>query len=154
MMEPGEIVVRLVETDAERDACYALRMRVFVDEQKVPPWEEVDDLDETADHFAATLDGTIVGTARLVDKGHGAGKIGRVAVEKEVRGRGVGDALMRAVMAHGFEQFQTLILDAQMYVIPFYERLGFVAEGPVFLDGGIEHRLMRSEKRDAASADK
>jgi predicted GNAT family N-acyltransferase len=139
--------VRLVENNAEREACYALRMRVFVDEQKVPPWEEVDDLDETADHFAVLLDGRIVGTARLVDKGHGMGKIGRVAVDKEARGFGAGKALMLAVMEFGFERFETLALDAQMYVIPFYERLGFVAEGPVFLDAAIEHRLMKKSVR-------
>ena len=142
----GAVTVRLVQTDLEREECYALRMRVFVDEQKVPPWEEMDDFDETADHFAAFRDGVIVGTARLVDKGNGVGKIGRVAVEKEARGLGIGKALMLAVMEHGYRQLHTFTLDAQVEAMPFYERLGFVAEGPVFLDCGIEHRCMTARR--------
>ncbi|MFY9494463.1 MAG: GNAT family N-acetyltransferase, partial [Limnochordia bacterium] len=35
------------------------------------------------------------------------------------------------------------IVDAQLQAIPFYSRLGFVAEGDEFLDGGIPHRRMR-----------
>ena len=56
----------------------------------MPPWEEMDAYDETALHFAALVDGQVVGTARLVDAGGGAGKVGRVAVKKEFRGGGVG----------------------------------------------------------------
>jgi predicted GNAT family N-acyltransferase len=138
------IIIRSIENDVERDACYQLRMAVFVEEQDVPPWEEMDAYDETAHHFAAIDDvtGRVVGTARLVDKGDGIGKIGRVAVHKDYRGQGIGRDLMWYVMGAGFRQFPTLALDAQVSVIPFYERLGFTAEGEVFLDAGIEHRLM------------
>jgi predicted GNAT family N-acyltransferase len=66
-----------------------------------------------------------------------------VAVLKEYRGRGLGRDLLCYIMEAGFQRFPTLILDAQLSVIPFYERLGFVAEGDVFLDAGIEHRRMR-----------
>jgi predicted GNAT family N-acyltransferase len=121
-------------------------MHVFVDEQGVPPWEEMDALDETADHFAALVDGRVVGTARLVEKTPGIGKIGRVAVEQEARARGVGRTLMIYVMDYGFERYETLALEAQVQVLPFYEKLGFVAEGPVFLDAGIEHRLMKMNR--------
>jgi predicted GNAT family N-acyltransferase len=138
------ITIRTIENDVERDACYQLRMVVFVDEQAVPPWEEMDAYDETAQHFAAIDDttGAVVGTARLVDKGEGAGKIGRVAVRKDYRGQGIGRDLMWYVMGAGFRRFATLVLDAQVSVIPFYERLGFTAAGEIFMDAGIEHRLM------------
>lgn len=138
--------VRKISSDADRDACYLVRMEVFVDEQAVPPWEEMDEHDETADHFAVEVDGKIVGTARIVDAG-GIGKIGRVAILKPYRGAGLGAELMQLVISEGFKRFETLILDAQVSVIPFYERLGFVAEGPVFLDCNIEHRKMKRRRK-------
>jgi len=123
-----------------------IRWKVFVEEQAVPPWEEIDEFDEDAEHFAVAVDDVPVGTARIVDKGGGVGKIGRVAVLSEHRGNGFGQALMEHVIDRGFQRFHTLILDAQMQVIPFYERLGFTAEGEIFLDCDIEHRLMRATR--------
>jgi predicted GNAT family N-acyltransferase len=136
------ITVRKVANSTEIDQCYLIRMAVFVDEQKVPPWEEMDAFDETADHFAVLVDGTIVGTARLVELEAGTGKIGRVAVMWEHRRAGLGRELMRCVIEEGHKRFETLILDSQVSVIPFYERLGFTADGEVFLDAGIEHQRM------------
>ena len=141
-----QLTIRKAETGEDRDTCYQIRMVVFVEEQKVPPWEEMDHFDEEAVHYLAEEGASPVATARLVDKGAGVGKIGRVAVLKEYRGRGVGLELMRRVMADGFNHFGALALDAQVQVIPFYERLGFVAEGDLFLDAGIEHRRMTLQR--------
>jgi predicted GNAT family N-acyltransferase len=146
-----EYEIAPVVTAEQREAVFAIRMLVFVEEQAVPPEEELDVYDLTADHFMARLRSTapddpagIVATARLVDKGAGLGKIGRVAVLKEHRGKGVGAALMRSVEAAARAQsFAELILEAQVYAIPFYEKLGYAAEGEVFDDCGIDHRLMR-----------
>ena len=140
-----------VLTSEEREQAFVVRMRVFVDEQKVPPEEELDAFDRTALHFLARQVPApphhptgIVGTARLIDKGNGQGKVGRVAVLPEHRGHGVGHLLMQAVEQLAQDRgFQELILEAQCHAIPFYEKLGYVAEGAVFLDAGIEHRLMR-----------
>jgi len=138
-----------LQTAAEREAVFAIRMTVFVEEQGVPAEEELDAYDVTAAHFLArsVTDPTpsgIVGTARLLDKGHGIGKIGRVAVLREYRGKGIGALLMRRIeqdaRAAGYTE---LILEAQCYAIPFYEKLGYIAEGDIFLDCDIEHRLMR-----------
>ena len=50
---------------------------------------------------------------------------------------------MACALDHAARASHTLaVLDAQVPVIPFYERLGFVAEGPVFDDAGIPHRRM------------
>jgi predicted GNAT family N-acyltransferase len=135
-------------TAAEREAIFAIRMTVFVEEQAVPAEEELDAYDLTAAHFLARrVDpnaAEIVGTARLLDKGHGVGKIGRVAVLREHRGQGVGALLMRRVeqeaRASGYTE---LLLEAQIHALPFYEKLGYIAEGDIFLDCNIEHRLMR-----------
>jgi predicted GNAT family N-acyltransferase len=134
--------IRRAVTGEDRDRCYLIRMEVFVEEQKVPPWEEMDHFDEEATHYLAEENGKAVGTARLVDKGDGVGKIGRVAVLRGARGTGVGRDLMRCILDEAGVQFHSYVLDAQVQVIPFYERLGFVAEGDVFLDAGIEHRRM------------
>jgi predicted GNAT family N-acyltransferase len=142
--------IAVINGSAERSAVFALRMVVFVEEQAVPPEEELDLYDITATHFrvkyasAVDLPETIVATARIVDKGHGAAKIGRVAVHKQYRGLGIGFALMREVERHAADSgFTEALLEAQCHAIPFYEKLGYVAEGDVFLDAGIEHRLMR-----------
>src|SRR5687767_14298637 len=136
------VEIRLINDASERDACYLVRMKVFVEEQNVPPWEEMDEFDESAEHFVAICDGKIVGTARLVDKGGGVAKIGRVAVIEEHRGRGLGKALMLAIAESARTRYHTLTLDAQLQVIPFYESLGYSAEGEIFLDANIEHRRM------------
>ena len=136
------VTIRIAATGDDRDKCYRIRMVVFVEEQKVPPWEEMDHFDEDADHYLVESGGEPVATARLVDKGDRTGKIGRVAVLMEHRRRGIGELLMRRLVQDGLARFETLVLDAQLLVIPFYERLGFVAAGGVFLDAGIEHRRM------------
>jgi ElaA protein len=141
--------IRRATTGEERDRCYQVRMAVFVEEQKVPPWEEMDHLDEDADHYLVEYEGRVVATARLVDRGDSTGKIGRVAVLREYRGRGIGRDLMRHVIRQAASRHARLVLDAQLQVIPFYERLGFVAEGDDFLDAGIEHRRMNLDCRAA-----
>ena len=123
-----------------------IRMEVFVDEQQVPPELEPDEYDADALHLLATEGetGPAVATARIVDKGNGLAKIGRVAVRKALRGKRIGDALMQFALQTATDHgFTVAALDAQTYVIPFYERLGFIAEGPVFDDAGIPHRHMR-----------
>jgi len=124
-------------------ACRALRRTVFIEEQGVSEADEIDDLDGQAIHLLATVDGVPMGSARLLTYGE-VGKIGRVCVLKAARGTGLGGALMRAAVA----QFRSLPgitkvkLGAQTHALGFYERLGFVAEGPEYMDAGIPHRDM------------
>lgn len=135
---------QLAETDADRQACFAIREAVFIHEQNVPPDLEMDEYDAMATHFLLRdNDGTPLATARLLDKA-GVAKIGRVAVLKDSRGRGLGLLLMRAVLDEARRRgFREAVLDSQTYAIPFYERLGFVAEGDEFDDAGIPHFRMR-----------
>ena len=160
--------VVIVKTDRERAVIFEIRMKVFVEEQNVPVEEELDAYDATATHFAviraddiswgiapneaeggakkALSEPRAIGTARMIDKGAGIGKIGRVAILKESRGKGLGFLLMRSIEAEAKQLgFKTLILEAQLYAVPFYEKLGYVAEGEIFLDANIEHRLMKKE---------
>jgi len=132
------------ETDKARAACFAIRRKVFIEEQQIPEAEEWDAHDDTCIHYLAEDAEGPTGTARLIAKGSSA-KIGRVAVVQTARGTGLGAAMMRAVLEDAQGQgFTEAELEAQTYAIPFYERLGFVAEGPEFDDGsGILHRQMR-----------
>ncbi len=127
---------------AELAAVLALREAVFVVEQSVPVDEEIDGLDGAARHVSLRLDGDVVGTARLrvVD---GVAKIERVAVDRSRRGHGLGRRVMGAIEAAAAEVgCAHARLAAQLRVLEFYEGLGYVAEGDVFLDAGIEHRWM------------
>lgn len=126
-------------------ACHALRRLVFVDEQRVEAALEWDDLDALAEHFLARRaeDGLAVGTARLRVEA-GRAKAERVAVRAEARQSGIGRFLMRALEERARTQgCDEVLLNAQLTALPFYEALGYVAEGPVFEEAGIDHRAMR-----------
>lgn len=133
-----------IERTKDLAACRAIRHAVFVVEQNVPEAEEWDDLDADSIHLLATgPDGTALGTARLIQRGE-TGKITRVAVLKEARGTGLGAALIREAMRvfSTLPGITRLQLGAQNHAIPFYEKLGFAAYGPEYLDGGIPHHDM------------
>lgn len=124
----------------EQAALIALRTRVFVDEQGVPPAIEIDGLDPDCVHVVAeTPAGAVIGTGRLLPEG----RIGRLAVERAWRRRGVGRALLDALVACARERgFATVELHAQTRAIGFYAAAGFAARGPEFDDAGIPHRRM------------
>ncbi len=135
--------VRMATSQDER-RWYAVRHRVFVIGQEVPWEEDFDGLDPECGHFLAEdLQGEPIGAARLRVTDSGLPKAERVAVLESWRGRGVGRALMEALEASAFQQgHATMSLNAQIDVIPFYERLDYVVEGPVFYEADIPHRRM------------
>ena len=152
----GPACVAQAQTPTELHAAFEIRHRVFVVEQHVALDLERDEDDSLATHFLATVQGVPVGTARLVSKGGGRAKVGRVAVLASARGLGIGRALMEAIHQLGVPPLKgaaggvgepitgarELYLDAQVQVIPFYESLGYVCEGDEFEDCGILHRRM------------
>mgnify|MGYP002637214174 FL=1 len=125
------------------DTCLKLRFEVFVREQKVPFHEEHDSADDSATHILASVDGVPVGTARIVFFNDIA-KIGRVCVRKSERGTGLGAKLINACLkeAEARGGVNKAKLGAQIQALGFYQKLGFEAFGPVYLDAGIEHRDM------------
>jgi predicted GNAT family N-acyltransferase len=134
--------VRLAASFDDLCACIRIRAVVFVIEQGTPLDEEFDEHDRSAYAYLAIHEGEAVGTARLIPLGSGLAKIGRVAVLRRWRGKGVGTALMRHIVATHGREHDRLVLDSQVGAIPFYERLGFEAGGEVFMDAGIPHRRM------------
>jgi predicted GNAT family N-acyltransferase len=137
-----------VASAADLPALLALRHEVFVIGQDVPPDLEVDGLDPICTHFVAREGAAIVGTARLRVTEDGHAKAERVAVSASHRGRRIGAAVMAALEAEAARLgHDEIVLNAQVAVIPFYEGLGYAAEGPVFDDAGIDHRKMRKSLR-------
>lgn len=131
----------------EADAIRRIRLAVFVDEQHVPADEEYDAIDEVALH-AAVYDpaGRAVATGRFFEDTPGVGRIGRMAVLREARGTGAGRLLMELFMAEARRRGYTrVVLGAQCHAIPFYQRFGFTAEGPEYMDADIPHRFMVAE---------
>jgi predicted GNAT family N-acyltransferase len=128
----------------DRPAIAALRTRVFVEEQGVPPEIEQDDADATAVH-AVSRDaaGTVVATGRLVER-NGIAVIGRMAADPAVRGRGHGAAVLaelhRQAVLRGYRQVE---LHAQVGARGFYERAGYTAVGEEYEEAGIAHVTMR-----------
>lgn len=136
------VQVRTISSTLQLEKAYAIRIRVFVKEQRVPAEIELDSDDQRAIHFLAYVSGKAVGTARVVQR-RASAKIGRMAVVKSYRGKGVGQKLLRRAITTAIKQgAQRIYLHAQVPVIGFYESLGFHAVGPVFDEAGIPHRKM------------
>lgn len=152
--EDVSCTVRPAEDPADLEACFRVRKEVFVGEQGVPEEIEYDAHDATAVHvLAVRADGVPLGTGRLLVgeaavEHHGddpsVGSLGRLAVTREARGRGIGAALVRALEdAARARGLSAMDLHAQSHALRFYERLGYTAYGPEFEEAGISHQAVR-----------
>ncbi len=137
-----------VATPADWPEVTALRTRVFVEEQGVPPEIERDAADATAVHvlsrgLSGDVAGRVVATGRLL-LGEGTASIGRMAADPRVRGRGHGAAVLaelhRQAALRGVREIE---LHAQVTARSFYERAGYTAVGEVYEEAGIAHLTMR-----------
>jgi predicted GNAT family N-acyltransferase len=137
-----------VATVADWPEVAALRTRVFVEEQGVPPEIERDDRDATAVHaLSRDEDGRVVATGRLLvgtDPVTTPATIGRMAADASVRGRGHGAAVLaelhRQAALLGVREIE---LHAQLTARRFYERAGYTPVGEVYEEAGIAHITMR-----------
>lgn len=135
-----EIKYIIADWEKHKEELSSVRYEVFVIGQNVPLELEVEEADKFYTHILATAEGKPVGTARLTKDGH----IGRVAVLNEYRQYGIGKEMMRQIEEVAFELgFNSLELNSQCHAVPFYEKLGYMTYGEIFLDAGIEHRHMR-----------
>lgn len=141
-----EIIVKKITNESQLQHAFKIRTTVFVEEQNVPPQDELDEYENTAVHFLAYANDQPVGTARYryTDKGI---KLERFAVLKEFRQHGLGKALVNAVMndiaASQDNQGKVCYLHGQVPVVKFYQSFGFEPEGDQFDECGIMHFLMK-----------
>ena len=139
-----------LKLDAEK-----IRRQVFIQEQSIPEQDEWDALDAVSLHFVVYdrhLENDLkinqaIATARLLENN----SIGRVAVLKSYRSKGVGRLIMQQIIGHArTEKRQFLKLSSQVHAIAFYESFGFQVKGEEYLDCGIPHidmylELIKSE---------
>jgi predicted GNAT family N-acyltransferase len=129
-----------VRTQEELESAFAVRRKVFVEEQGVDPGLELDKEEESV-HFLALSDNQPCGAARYrkTDNGY---KLERFAVLKEFRGKRVGQALVAAVLDDIPDQAQVIYLNAQVDAVGLYAKFGFAVEGEQFEEAGIQHFKM------------
>ena len=134
--------VREVLTDDELAAALELRERVFCEEQGVSFEADRDGRDPEATHIVAVDGGHVIGTCRLLFRG-GVARLGRLAVEPDRRGDGVGAAILREADRLAREAGADAIsLHAQTYAKELYLRDGYHERGATFVEEGIEHVSM------------
>jgi predicted GNAT family N-acyltransferase len=136
------VKTKVVTTQQELEEAFSIRRTVFVEEQKVPMEEEIDQFENDCTHFVLYDNKKPVGAGRFryLD---GYGKVERICILPENRQNGSGKTIMNAIEKHAKEQgISKLKLNAQTQAIPFYERLGYEAVSEVFLDAGIPHKTM------------
>ena len=113
-----------------------IRNRVFTEEQHIDEEIDFDGQDPGSVHVLVTSGGRYVGTGRMLGDGH----IGRLAVLKEFRGRGLGAAAVRALVEEaGKSSMERVYLGSQDHAVGFYEKLGFSVCGEPYNEAGIEH---------------
>jgi predicted GNAT family N-acyltransferase len=142
MPKSPEFHVRLVDWREAFATLTRIRTTVFVGEQNVPADLEMDGRDGDCAHaLAEDARGEAIGTGRLMPDG----RIGRMAVLAAWRGRGVGAAILEALMAEARRRgFRETYLHSQSHARDFYARHGYVVEGDEYLEAGIPHIGMRA----------
>ncbi len=138
-----EALLRWAQGDADMQGAFAVRTRVFCDEQGVPLEEELDGRDEQALHLVAVAPGgEIIGTLRLLFA-QTTVKVGRVAVERSWRGRAIASRMLSMALeesvARGAAQAR---LASQVEVVDLYRRAGFEVCSETFEEAGIPHVWM------------
>ena len=142
-------MIKILETKEELNLGFALRIEVFVKEQNVPIELELDDKDNSVDtiHIGYFLGNILVGVARLIDMDKDVIHIGRVVIDKEYRGQGIGRELIIGCenIAQQILKRKIIIeLSAQIQAENFYKSLGYNrVNDKIYLDAGIEHVDMR-----------
>lgn len=145
--EAGEdmVDIRIGSWKALGSDAARIRTSVFVEEQGIPMEMEWDEADNTALH-AVAYNGLAqpIATGRLLVHEPGKGKIGRMAVHHALRGSGVGEAVLRALMAAAASRGDAeVVLHAQRSAEAFYRSAGFSISGEPFDEVGIAHIEMR-----------
>ncbi|MEC2076874.1 GNAT family N-acetyltransferase [Metabacillus fastidiosus] len=134
--------IKIVTTDKQLEDAFNIRKIVFVEEQKVPAEEEIDQFENEADHLVLYDGEKPVGAARfrVVD---GYGKLERICILKDYRNKGAGSLIMEYLEKLASQKgLNRLKLNAQTKAIPFYERFEYKTVSELFMDAGIPHVTM------------
>ncbi|OTN89673.1 hypothetical protein A5819_002171 [Enterococcus sp. 7E2_DIV0204] len=124
-----------------------IRRQVFMLEQGVPGEIEIDKYEAACIHFVLYGDNNeSIATCRLLPLAEGMIKLQRMAVQKEFRGHDYGRVIVESAEQFAKEQgYNTITLGAQITALGFYEKMGYIKEGEMFLDAAIEHYQMNKQ---------
>lgn len=136
------IEVQKIKTEKALQEAFAIRHNVFVIEQVVDAEEEYDEFDKKCTHFIAYFNKKPAGTARWRFKTEETIKLERFAVESIFRNKGIGAALVQAVL-NDLPYCKMVMMHAQLHAVAFYEKQGFEIYGPQFEEAGIQHFAMK-----------
>ena len=142
-------MIRILESKKDRLLGFKLRTEVFVNEQNVPIELELDEKDnsEYTIHVGYFKDDKLIGVARLIDMDKEVIHIGRVAIDKNHRGEGIGHKLILGcedIAKNALNKDFTIELSAQVYAENFYKKLGYSrVNDNIYIDAGIEHIDMK-----------
>ncbi|WP_088049791.1 GNAT family N-acetyltransferase [Virgibacillus dakarensis] len=135
-------MIKKANSDQEIQQAFQVRTTVFVDEQHVPPEEELDHFDKEAIHFIVIQNDSPIAASRLRFAGD-YGKLERICVLKEQRGKSYGAQLIQAMETETVKKgYRKAKLNAQTHAENFYKRLGYETVSGEFLDAGIPHVTM------------
>ncbi len=144
----NKLFIKWISYPNDLSDAFFIRTKVFVEEQNCPPEWEFDDTDKVANHVLFQDENKKpIATARVYKTDNNQGKIGRIAVLKEYRGKGFGALIVKECMRKlEHQNYSEILIHAQTYAIPFYEKLGFTAFGKEFIEDGITHIKMLYKK--------
>ena len=145
-----QITVKIVSDEKGRQDAYSVRKKVFVEEQGVPLIMELDEYDEDAIHFVVyDEEENPIGAGRMRGLVNAHAKIERICILSEHRGKHLGNLIMNTLEEHGRQKsMKKLLLNAQSYAVPFYEKLGYIVTSPEFMDADMPHRAMEKDLRN------
>ena len=128
----------------------AIRRKVFCEEQQIDETIEIDGLDPSAIHVLISYNNVPAATGRLLVMAEPAESegfvIGRVAVLPQFRKKRLGDLAVRLLIRTAYNMGgQRQWVHAQLPVVGFYEKLGFIPQGEIYEEAGIPHITMMHE---------
>ena len=144
----NNFMFKKVSSKEEMEKSYAIRTKVFCEEQKISKEIEFDNLDHLCSHFLIFDDKKVIATARVRQKEENILKIERVAVLFEFRRLKVGSTLIKNIIQYfiNLNENISFILHSQVAVADFYESINFISYGHEFLEDGISHIAMIYKK--------
>ncbi len=138
----NELSVKIADYKNYNFQIHQVRNEVFVVEQKVSENIEIDGLDSSAKHVLVFDGDKAIGTGRMLPDGH----IGRIAVIKQYRNKGIGKSIMEKLIdAAGDLPLSEVWLSSQYQARDFYQKLGFIELGDIYQEAGIDHIKMKKK---------
>ncbi|GJM60213.1 GNAT family N-acetyltransferase [Persicobacter diffluens] len=122
-----------------------LRIDVFIVEQHCP-YPDLEELDQNCHHFLGKNKDQLGLYARLIATENPAiKKLGRIIVSPEFRPQKVGKLLMTEALQatkSAFPETEQIVISAQQAIVSFYQSVGFIPEGDIYLEDRIPHIKM------------